>query len=134
MGFLKKIFKREKKESGEKIRKAEEEVAAARDEKISEKAPGPGGKLVMGVLLAARITEKTSQLSKENKYVFEVDRRANKSGVKRAVEARYGVGVLSVNMVNIPGKERKRGKQIGWKPGYKKAVVKLKEGQTIEVQ
>ena len=87
----------------------------------------------MGVLLAARVTEKTSQLNKKNKYVFEVDRRANKPGVRRAVETRYGVGVLSVNMVNIPGKERKRGRQIGWKPGYKKAVVKLKEGQTIEL-
>lgn len=133
MSFLKKIFKREKEENGEKVIKAKEEGIAPKDERISKRAPGSSGKLVVGVLRAARITEKTSQLNKENKYVFEVDQRANKPGVRRAVEARYGVGILSVNMINIPGKERKRGKQIGWKPGYKKAVVKLKEGQSIEL-
>ena len=67
-------------------------------------------------------------------YAFAVRRDANKSQVKRAVESRYGVQVAMVRIVNIVGKEIRRGKQIGWKQGMKKAYATLAEGQTIEIQ
>ena len=79
------------------------------------------------------ITEKSAMLGGENKYIFLVGPRANKIEVKKAVEGRYGVSVRNVNILNMPGKERRRGRQIGWKPGFKKAIVKVKEGQKIEL-
>ncbi len=91
------------------------------------------GVIIPGVLRAVHITEKASAAAHERSYIFKVNPRANKSDVKRAVEARYGVRVESVRTVNVSGKERRRGKQIGWKQGYKKAVVTLKEGQSIEL-
>lgn len=130
MAFWGKIFKKDKKrerriEKKETGRAEEEKVAA-----VSTK----GGRIIPGIIRSPRITEKTSVAAKENKYVFEVSLRANKPGVKSAVEARYGVDVESINIINTRGKERRRGRQIGWKPGFKKAIVKVKEGQTIETQ
>ena len=87
-----------------------------------------------GILLAPHITEKASQAAGHNQYVFRISERANKTDVKRAVEVKYGVDVEAVNIVNLPGKERHRGRQIGWKPGHRKAIVKVKEGQKIEIQ
>lgn len=87
-----------------------------------------------GVLRAPHITEKASQAAGHNQYVFRISERANKTDVRRAVEAKYGVDVQAVNIINLPGKERHRGRQIGWKAGHRKAVVKVKEGQKIEIQ
>ena len=85
------------------------------------------------ILLAHHLTEKTAGGGKNDKHAFRVSPRANKVLVKSAVEGRFGVRVKSVNMVNTPGKERKRGRQIGFKPGFKKAIVALESGQSIEV-
>ncbi len=120
-----KTAKKTDKESDKKI------VSAPKQEEARKIAPE---KFIAGVIRSPRITEKTSALVKENKYVFLVNSRANKVEIARAVRARYGVDTRSVNIVNIPGKERRRGRQIGWKPGFKKAIVKVKEGQSIEIQ
>ena len=87
-----------------------------------------------GILLYPHFTEKTSAQAAQQKYVFAVAPVANKAEVRKAVEKRFGVKVEDVHMINIHGKERRRGKQIGWKPGIKKAIVRLADGQTIEVQ
>jgi len=79
------------------------------------------------------ITEKSSYLAKENQYVFEVEKAATKGKIKREVEERFGVDVLSVNTVKIPKKRRRLGRISGWRKGYKKAIVKIKEGQKIDV-
>ena len=133
--FLSKILKRreEREHKDASVEEKEEIGQAAVKERSGEIAKADRG-AVTGVLAAPHITEKTSGKSGENKYAFVVSRRANKPEVKRAIEARYGINVLGVNIVNVPGKERKRGKQVGWKQGYKKAIVQLKEGQTIEIQ
>lgn len=91
------------------------------------------GKIITGVLRAARVTEKASWLAEKKKFVFMVAAKATKPEIRKAVEAKYGVGVGSVNVASTPGKERRRGAQIGWRPGFKKAVVTLKEGD-IEIQ
>ena len=93
-----------------------------------------GRRIISGVITSPHLTEKASKLNTENKYVFKVSGGANKISVKRAVEGRYGVNVVSVYVSNMPGKERRRGRQIGIKPGFKKAIVKVKEGQIIESQ
>ena len=86
-----------------------------------------------GIIQSPRITEKTSAASAGGMYVFNIGQDANKHEVKRAVEARYGVDVVRVNITRTPAKERRRGRQIGWKKGIKKATVVLKEGQKIEI-
>lgn len=140
MAFWSKIFKKDKKvRTVEGVRNvgADKEVPVMPDKKTSrleqaQRSIGPN--IMAGVIRVPRITERTSMLAKENKYVFLVDSQANKVEIARAVRARYGVDIRSVNIINIPGKERRRGRQIGWKPGFKKAIVKVKEGQTIEIQ
>lgn len=87
-----------------------------------------------GILLYPHVTEKTSLQASLKKYVFAVAKSANKAEVAQAVEKRFSVSVESVHVINIPSKQRRRGKQIGWKPGMKKAIVELAEGQTIEIQ
>lgn len=84
-------------------------------------------------LKQAWVTEKASDLSNLGKYVFIVDRKANKSEVKKAIESIYGVKVKNVNMINIKGKARRLGRTLGRTSSYKKAIVTLKEGQKIEV-
>ncbi len=84
------------------------------------------------ILKAPIITEKTNNLSNENVYVFKVDKKANKTEIKQAIEKKFGVKVASVNTVNAQSKKRRVGKYTGYTSSYKKAYVKLKEGSTIE--
>jgi large subunit ribosomal protein L23 len=78
-------------------------------------------------------TEKTRKQAEEGHYTFEVDRRANKLQVKRAVEEAFGVDVVSVNIMNVPGKPRRFGRHVSRTPAWKKAVVTVAWGQRIEV-
>lgn len=79
------------------------------------------------------VTEKSTQLKEMGNYVaFEVDKRANKGQIKRAVEELFGVKVESVKTVIVPGKEKRLGRSVGRVPSWKKALVKLKEGEKIE--
>lgn len=80
------------------------------------------------------MTEKAAMNTDAGKYVFRVAGGTNKIDVRRAVEARYSVHVQGVNMLNTHGKELHRGKQIGWKPGFRKAIVTLRKGETIDIQ
>lgn len=91
-----------------------------------------GGSL--GVLRAHRVTEKSARLGEASTYVFIVNNDATKPAIRRSVEGRYGVTVRSVRTITTHGKERRRGNQVGWKPGIKKAMVTLKEGEKIEIQ
>jgi large subunit ribosomal protein L23 len=87
---------------------------------------------VYEVLKRPVVTEKTTLQAEEGRYTFEVDRRANKHQVKKAVEKVFGVDVVSVNMVNMPGKRRRYGPHVSKPHRWKKATVKLAEGQSIE--
>ena len=84
------------------------------------------------IIKAPIVTEKTNNLSNENVVVFKVDKKANKTQIKQAIESKFGVKVESVNTVNVEGKKRRVGKYTGYTSSYKKAYVKLKEGSTIE--
>jgi large subunit ribosomal protein L23 len=85
------------------------------------------------IIKAPIITEQSTKLiESENKYTFKVDRKANKIEIKKAVEAIFEVKVLSVNTINVLPKFKKMGKYEGYKSAYKKAVVKLAEGQKID--
>lgn len=86
-----------------------------------------------GVIIGPHITEKAGLMETQNKYVFRVSKNANKHEVKRAIEKLYKVAVENVRMVNLPSKTRFVGRTKGVRPGFKKAVVKLKEGNRIEL-
>ena len=84
------------------------------------------------VLRRPLITEKSTALQVENKYAFEVDKAANKSQIKQAVEKAFKVEVTSVNVVTIPGKSRRLGRRLLPARPWKKAIVTLKPGDTIQ--
>jgi large subunit ribosomal protein L23 len=79
------------------------------------------------------ISEKASDLSASDQYIFEVSPNYNKNEIKKSVEGLYGVNVLSVNIVKIPHKKRRLGKTEGFRKAYKKAIVRIKNGQKIEI-
>jgi len=78
-------------------------------------------------------TERSSMLLAENKYVFEVDRRADKPQIKRAVEEMFKVSVEDVRTMNVRGKIKTMGRFSGKRPDWKKAVVTLAEGNSIDL-
>ena len=79
------------------------------------------------------ITEQSMKLVEtQNRYTFKVDKKTNKVEIKKAIEAIFDVKVLSVNTINVLPKFKRMGKYEGYKSAYKKAVVKLAEGQKIE--
>ena len=79
------------------------------------------------------ITEKSYGGLPDNQYTFEVDRRANKIEIRRAVEEIFKVNVLKVNTVKVAGKKRRFGRRVTTTSQWKKAVVTLKEGQKISL-
>ena len=79
------------------------------------------------------ITEKSMKLVKENKYTFEVDRRADKTEIKNAIEELFKVKVESVNVINGLKKEKRVGRYTGFLPAVTKAIVTLEKGQSIEI-
>lgn len=85
------------------------------------------------ILKTPQVTEKATALVGKNQYVFKIQPRANKVEIKKAVEDLYGVDVISVKIIKVPRKKRRLGRISGWRKGYKKAIVKIKEGQKIEV-
>ena len=85
------------------------------------------------ILIKPLITEKNTMLGAEGKYTFKIDRRANKTQVKEAVEAIFKVNVTAVNTISVPPKTRRVGRTIGKTQPWKKAVVTLRPGQRIEI-
>ncbi|KXG74781.1 50S ribosomal protein L23 [Thermotalea metallivorans] len=71
------------------------------------------------------ISETSMENMAEKKYTFEVDRRANKVEIKKAIEKIFGVKVQKVNTMNVPGKKKRMGMHVGKRPDWKKAIVQL---------
>ena len=80
------------------------------------------------------VSEKgTGMRMNENKYVFKVDKKANKLEIKRAIEEIFKVKVEDVSTMIMHGKPKRLGRFEGRRPDWKKAVVRLKKGETIEL-
>jgi large subunit ribosomal protein L23 len=84
------------------------------------------------VLRRPLITEKGTLLAESGKYAFQVATAANKLQIKEAVERAFDVHVVKVNVMNMPGKERRVGRSKGMTSEWKKAIVTLAEGERIE--
>jgi large subunit ribosomal protein L23 len=151
MGIFDKIIgkKEEEKKTAEEPKKVSAEKTKKQEEKkekpIQKKAPEkpkkakPTGKkkakkednIAHSIIFEQIISEKSTTLGAQNKYVFKVRKNASKFQIKEAVEGYYAVTVTSVNTIRISPKKRIQGRTIGWKKGFKKAIVTLQEGDTI---
>ena len=85
------------------------------------------------ILIRPVVSEKSYNQIAENRYTFRVHSDAHKTQVRQAVEELFDVKVTSVNIVQMPAKPKRRGMIKGTKPGWKKAIVELKAGDTIEI-
>ena len=85
------------------------------------------------VILRPLVTEKSTVLTAQDKYVFEVDARANKTQIREAVELAFNVRVADVNTMMMKGKPRRFGRRFVNRPDWKKAVVTLVHGDSIEL-
>ena len=85
-------------------------------------------------ILLPHTTEKALNGQKFNQYVFRISAGVNKIMIADEVRRTYNVKVTNVNIVNIPRKARRVGRTLGFKKGYKKAIVALASGQTIEMK
>ncbi len=79
------------------------------------------------------ITEKATVLSEQNKTVFKVHKSANKKTIKKNIEKIFKVNVVKVNIINLKSKIKLKQGKISTKSGYKKAVITLKKGQSIDL-
>jgi large subunit ribosomal protein L23 len=85
------------------------------------------------VLLAPVVSEKSYSHIPERKYTFRVHKDAHKTQIRQAVEELFEVKVERVNIIKVQSKPKRRGMIRGTRPGWKKAIVQLREGQTIEI-
>ena len=85
------------------------------------------------VLLAPVVSEKSYSLIDDRKYTFKVHKNAHKTQVRQAVEELFDVHVVNVNILKVQAKPKRRGLSKGIRPGWKKAIVQVREGETIEI-
>ena len=87
----------------------------------------------LDTIISPNVTEKSTSLSEFNKIVFKVHVSANKDSIKKNIEKIFKVNVVKINTINLKGKTKMvRNKKI-FKSGYKKAIVTLKKGQSIDL-
>ena len=85
------------------------------------------------ILIAPVVSEKSYSLIEDKKYSFRVHSKAHKTQIRQAVEELFDVKVEGVNVVQVRSKPKRRGMHRGKKPGWKKAIVQLREGDRIEI-
>jgi len=121
------IFKSKKKKESSEPEKKEEKIEK-NEKKTAKKLP-----IAWKILKAPYVSEKATQMAKENKYVFQVSDKANKNEIKDSIKEIYKVDVVGVNVIKVFRKRKRLGKFQGWKKGFKKAVVQIKKGQKIDI-
>jgi len=147
---LKNIFKKQKEERQQKPKKEKkakeepiekekvsfEESKPAKEKKEKPVPPKrrrkPTGQSYR-ILKSPHVTEKATDLTAVNQYVFKIWPKANKQEVRKAVEEVFRVDVTGVRIINIHPKKKRLGKTQGFTKGCKKAIVKLRTGQKIEM-
>jgi len=88
---------------------------------------------ILDTIISPSVTEKSSYLSELNKVVFKVHSGSNKNSIKKSIEKLFKVNVVKINTIKVTGKTKNvRGKKV-FKSGYKKAVITLKKGQSIDL-
>ena len=93
----------------------------------------PSPESMYQIIRSPVITEKSTLISESNQVVFKVAGSAGKSDIRAAVESLFGVKVTAVNTLNVRAKTRRFKGRVGHKSGYKKAIVTLAEGESIDI-
>ena len=87
----------------------------------------------LDTIISPNVTEKATSLSEYNKIVFKVHKGANKNSIKKSIEKIFKVKVVKINTINLKGKSKMVRNKKAYKPSYKKAIVTLKKGQSIDL-
>ena len=87
----------------------------------------------LDTIISPTITEKATSLSEFNKVVFKVHEGASKNSIKKNIEKIFKVNVVKINTINLKGKSKMVKNRKTYKSGYKKAIVTLKKGQSIDL-
>ena len=87
----------------------------------------------LDTIISPIVTEKSTSLSEFNKVVFKVHRGSSKSSIKKSIEKIFKVNVVKINTINLKGKKKMVKNKKTFKPGYKKAIITLKKGQSIDL-
>ena len=87
----------------------------------------------LDTIISPNVTEKSTALADFNKVVFKVHKGASKKSIIKSIEKIFKVNVIKINTINIKGKNKLVKNKKSFKPGYKKAVVTLKKGQSIDL-
>ena len=87
----------------------------------------------LDTIISPTITEKATSLSEFNKIVFKVHEGASKKSIKKNIEKIFKVNVIKINTINLKGKTKMVRNKKAYKSGYKKAIVTLKKGQSIDL-
>ena len=87
----------------------------------------------LDTIISPNVTEKSTALSDFNKVVFKVHKGASKKSIIKSIEKIFKVNVIKINTINIKGKNKLVKNKKSFKPGYKKAIVTLKKGQSIDL-
>lgn len=127
MSILNKIVKKDDKE----VQESAKEVKTPKAEKKTGLKETPVH--YFSIITHPHISEKAFDINAQGQYVFVVSDNANKTEIKKAIESFYKVKVSSVNIVSVPGKPKRYRGRVVIKSGFKKAVVTLKKGSTIDV-
>lgn len=142
--FLNNLFKTKKKKTGSDPIKPQSKPVSVKKEKTVGKEPQPKPAAdrtvsksqfnsAYPILISPHVTEKATAASGENSYIFKVYPRANKTEIKKAIQYFYKVKVIGVRIINIAAKKRRLGRTRGWKHGYKKAIVRIRKDQKIDL-
>ena len=87
----------------------------------------------LDTIISPNVTEKSTSLSEFNKVVFKVHKGASKNSIKKSIEKIFKVNVIKINTINLKGKTKIVKNKKAFKTGYKKAIVTLKKGQSIDL-
>ena len=87
----------------------------------------------LDTIISPNVTEKSTALSEFNKVVFKVDKNANKKSIKKSIEKIFKVNVVKINTINMKRKVKLVKNKKSFKTGYKKAIITLKKGQSIDL-
>ena len=128
-----KLFNKKTKEKEEPEKQGERPVEEQAALPSAPSLPKGGDAQSYQVVLSPHVTEKGTLLAEKNKYIFKVAPGVHKIEIKKAVASLYKVEVEDVNLLYAPSKLRQVGRITGHKPGFKKAIVTLKEGSKIDI-
>ena len=87
----------------------------------------------LDTIISPNVTEKSTSLSEFNKIVFKVQKNASKNSIKRSIEKIFKVNVVKINTINLKGTTKMVRNRKVFKSGYKKAIITLKKGQSIDL-